>query len=999
MITVNKHQKMKNLVFVTFLSTIVFSGFAQNPAVPEAQKGSGKISGVVMDGETNKPVEFANVALIDTKTDKTIDGTMCDEKGKFNLTKIAEGTYSISITFIGYETNTIGNLVIDKKTDLNLGSLKLQTTAKVLNEVVVESQRQLIEEKVDRLVYNAENDVTTKGGDATDVLKRVPMLSVDMDGNVSMRGSANIQVLINNKPSTIMASSIADALKQIPADQIKTVEVITSPSAKYDAEGSAGIINIVTKKNTLQGLTLNIDAGAGNRGANLGLNGAYRAKKMGFTLGGFGRANYNINGRFENDQHTLQDFADPFATTTHQEAETRNKGLFGNYTLGWDYDINKNNSLVASARIGARNNTSFQDDLLTQITDENGMTSSLRNTENENFNNSVDLNLTYTHLFEKPQREFSILGNYSRNNGDNNSLNVFELENEIPTSKGFKNLNDSYNQEMTLQLDYQTPIGENQQIEFGAKDILRKVFSDFSSYSDDDGDGIYDLSSNSTLSNNLNYDQNIIAGYVSYTYTTKTAFSLKAGTRYEYTTINAYTQTEDDIDIPEYGALVPSINVSKRLKSGKTVKAAYNRRIQRPSIRFLNPNVQPVNPYDVTYGNPTLDPEYTNNFELSYSTFVKSTNISISSFWRNTNNGIQSVRTVETTPDNIQRVTTTYYNIGQEDAVGVNVFANTTFGKLMLNGGFDVYYSMLDNNLPIDANNPEDPNRQSSASNEGWVATGRMFGSYNLSKGWGLQFFGMYRGRQIQLQGSQGGMGFYSMGLRKEFNNKKGSIGAAAENFFATELKIRSNVESPLVNRENLNVMRNMGFRINISYRIGKMSVEGPRRRRSINNDDLKDGGDGGGMDMGNGAQQQGGGRGNAGGGAAMMGGAGAAAARKAPTTEAKTKPDSTVAPVDATGVWNYSMESQMGVSTGKITIKKEGDVYTGTMFSSRNNREVPFTSVTVVGNELTATYTANFGGNEVQIIISGPITGDVFDGTMNFGGQRSMPLKAERAK
>ncbi|HEU5290446.1 MAG TPA: TonB-dependent receptor, partial [Cyclobacteriaceae bacterium] len=903
--------------------------------------------------------------------------------------------------FIGYENNTIGNLVIDKKCDLILGTLKLQTTAKVLNEVVVESQRQLIEEKVDRTIYNAENDVTTKGGDATDVLKRVPMLSVDMDGNVSMRGSSNIQVLINNKPSTIMASSIADALKQIPADQIKTVEVITSPSAKYDAEGSAGIINIVTKKNTLQGLTLNIDAGAGNRGANLGLNGAYRAKKMGFSIGGFGRANYNVSGRFENDQHTLQDFADPVATTTHQEAETRNKGLFGNYTLGWDYDINKKNSLVASARFGARNHTSYQDDLLTQITDENGMTSSLRNTENENLNNSVDLNLTYTHYYDKPQREFSILGNYSRNNGNNNSLNLFESENDIATSKGFKNLNDSYNQEMTFQMDYQTPIGENQQIEFGGKDILRKVFSDFSSYSDDDGDGIYELSSNSTLSNNLNYDQNIIAGYLSYTYTTKSAFSLKAGTRYEYTTIKAYTQTDDDIDIPEYGALVPSINVSKRLKSGRTVKASYNRRIQRPSIRFLNPNVQPVNPYDVTYGNPTLDPEYTNNFELSYSTFIKATNFTVSSFWRNTNNGIQSVRTVETTPDNIQRVTTTYYNIGQEDAVGVNIFANTSIGKLMLNGGADVYYSMLDNNLPVDPNNPEDPNRQSSASNEGWVATGRMFGSYSLSKGWGIQFFGMYRGRQIQLQGSQSGMGFYNLGIRKEFNNKKGSIGAAAENFFATEMKIRSEVESPLVNRENLNVLRNMGFRINISYRIGKMSLDGPKRRKSINNDDLKDGGDGGGgMDMGAaGGGQQGGGRGNGSGGAVMLGGAGAAVSKPKPTEAKTTTPDSTATPVDATGVWNYSMETQMGATTGKITIKKEGDVYSGTIFNSRNNREVPFTSVTVVGNELTAVYTSNFGGNEVQITISGPITGDVFDGTMNFGGMRSMPLKAERAK
>ena len=986
---------MKKVVFAAFLSTMVLSGFGQNPAGPEPQKGSGKISGVIMDAETNKPVEFANVALIDTKTDKTVDGTMCDENGKFTLNKIVEGTYSITVTFIGYESSTIGNLLIDKKSDLNLGTLKLQTTAKVLNEVVVESQRQIVEEKVDRLVYNAENDATTKGGDATDVLKRVPMLSVDMDGNVSMRGSANILVLINNKPSSIMAASVADALKQIPADQIKTVEVITSPSAKYDAEGSGGIINIITKKNTLQGLTLNVDAGAGNRGANLGLNGAYRAKKMGFTLGGFGRANYNISGRFENVQQTLDSLEDLTWTTTQQEADTRSRGLFGNYTLGWDYDINKYNSIVASARIGARNNTSYQDGFTTFVFDEtNPGERTIQDVETENLNNSIDLNLTYTHTYEKPQRELSFLGNYSRNNGTNNFVTDFSELRNVPTASSTKNLNDSYNEEMTAQVDYQTPIAENQILEIGGKDIMRKAFSEFTSYGDPEGDGTYIPSGNTTLSNNLNYDQNILAGYMSYTLTTKSAISVKAGARYEYTTITAYSQTEDDIDIPEYGAFVPSVNISKRLKSGKTVKAAFNRRIQRPSLRFLNPNVQYGNQYDISYGNPNLDPEYSNNFELSYSTFVKATNINISAFWRNTNNGIQSIRSVVV--DSVRRVATTYDNIGQEDAIGVNIFANSTVGKLMLNGGVDVYYQMLDNNLPT-----SDPDFELySASNEGLVATGRVFGSYNFSKGWGLQFFGMYRGRQIQLQGTQGGMGFYGMGVRKEFANKKGSIGFAGENFFATQMKIKSNVESPLVMRENLNVIRNLGFRVNISYRIGKMSMEGPKRRRSINNDDLKDGGDGGagGMDMGAGGQQQGGGRGNNGGAPMMMGGA-AAAKPKPAETKTTTKPDSTVAPVDATGVWNYSMETQMGATTGKITIKKEGDVYSGTIFSSRNNREVPFNSVTVVGNELTAVYTANFGGNEVTITISGPITGDTFDGTMNFGGQRSMPLKAERAK
>jgi outer membrane receptor protein involved in Fe transport len=967
----------------------------------EATTVNGKIIGSVIDAENNQPVEFANIALIDPKTGKPVDGGVADGQGKFTINRVAEGTYTVSISFIGYETTTINGIIIsDKKGEVNLGIIKLGTSAKVLSEVVVETQRQLIEERVDRTIYNAENDATARGGDATDVLKRVPMLSVDMDGNVSMRGSQNITVLINNKPSTIMAANIGDALKQIPAEEIKSVEVITSPSAKYDAEGSAGIINIITKKNTIKGFTLNVNAGVGNRGSNLGLNGNFRTNKMGFSLGGFGRANYNIDGSFKSTQTTYQNFADNTPTINVQSAETLNRGLFGNYTIGWDYDIDKNNSLVASARFGARNGTSFQDNLLTVI---DGVPSSLRNTESNNINNSMDLSLTYTRLFEKPQREFSILGNYSQNNGNNDFENFIKQVDGVDDPSGIRNLNDSYNKEMTLQLDYQTPISDNQILEFGGKDIVRRVYSDFSLLTDSDGDGTYQLSTDGRLTNNLNYDQNIVAGYMSYTYTTKSAFSVKAGGRYEYTSISAY-DVEKDIEIPEYGAFVPSINVSKRLKSGKTIKASYNRRIQRPSIRFLNPNIQAANPYDVTLGNPQLDPEYSNNYELSYSTFVKSTNINIAAFWRNTNNGIQSVRNViafnNADPDTIQ---TTYRNIGQEDAVGLNLNANVTIGKLTLSGGGDFYYSMLDNNLPIDPNDPEDPNRQNSASNSGWVMSGRVFGGYNLGKGWNLQLFSFFRGRQVQLQGYQGGMGMYNLGIRKDFNDKKGSIGLGAQNFFTTEMKIKSEVNSPLASRASENILRNMGFNITFSYRLGKMSTDGGRtgRRRSVNNDDLKDGGDGGGMDGGNMMQQGGAAGGGAGGnGNQRMGGAmPQMAAGNAAKTTTPAPADTAKATVDAAGTWAYTMETPQGTQSGSFAITKDGDKYTGYATSMRNNQQIPFTSVTVSGNELTATYTVNFSGNEMQVIIKGPITGDDFDGTMSFGTFRTTPLKAKRSK
>jgi outer membrane receptor protein involved in Fe transport len=837
------------LLLVLLLNTVAL---AQYPGEPLRQvtknAGSelvnGKITGVVIDSITQAPVEFANVALVDVATDKPIDGAVCDVNGTFTINKIKEGSYAVVISFIGFENKRIPVEISEKNEDVGLGRIILAPTAEILKEVVVEGTRNLIEEKVDRTVYNAENDVTTKGGDATDVLKRVPMLSVDLDGNVTMRGSSNITVLINNKPSTIAASSVADALKMIPADQIKSVEVITSPSAKYDAEGSGGIINIITKKNTLQGVNLNVDVSAGMRGSNLGLNGGYRKKNMGFSLGGFGRTNYNVNGEFENTQTTT---IDGIETTNTQRADTRNEGLFGNYTLGWDYDLNKNNSLTASVRYGLRNNKTFQDNLITTSTDETRNTVGDINTRDESAN--VDASLNFTHTFETPQREFSILTQYSRNNRTNDFMNNSVDVNDVLSRR--KNLNQSYNQEITFQADYQTPIGKTQILEFGGKSITRKVSSDYT-YFQAIGDGDFSPSE-FQQPNVFDYDQNVTGGYLSYTLSFLKSYSIKAGGRYEYTTIDANFRNpesagEDVSDIPSYGAFVPSVNVSKKLKSGNMVKLAYNRRLQRPSIQFLNPNIQSTNNLNSTQGNPNLAPEYTDNFEISYSTYIKGSSLNFSGFVRNTDNGIQTVRDVTgVIPEDPDTIRTTYKNIGKEQAFGVNIFANVNVGnKLSLNGGMDLYYAVMKNNMP---------NTLYNASNEGWVVGYRLFGNYNLGKGWGAQFFGFYRGRQIQLQGTQGGFGIYSLGLRKEFNEKKGTIGFGAENFFTPNFRIKNENSSPILVQNSINTLHLTNFKITFSYRIGKMSFDAPKRRRSINNDDLKDGG--GGDNGGGGAPQQ----------------------------------------------------------------------------------------------------------------------------------------------
>ncbi len=834
---------MKQIITLFALMSLSFSAISQIPggfggfgAAPKketvipgtaqaASKGSAKIIGFLLDSTDSKPVEFATLALINSKTNKPVDGTVADAQGKFTLNKVAVGSYKIVVSFIGYETKTLFVSVSEKNDDQDLGVIKLLQSSKMLSEVTVEGQRALIEERVDRTVYNAEKDATNRGGDATDVLKKVPMLSVDLDGNPSLRGSTSVKVLINNKPSTIMAASIADALRQIPADMIKTVEVITSPSARYDAEGSAGIINIVTKKNTLQGLTLSFDSSAGVRGSNLSLNGNFRNKNWGMSLGGFGRSEYNVNGKFESTQITQNNGLE---TRNFQTAETRREGIFGNYQLGFDWDINKYNSITASSRFGLRNGNNWQDGL-TQI--RNGVVSSIRNTNSLDNSANVDINIDYTKTFAKAQREFSILTMYSRNNRANDFYNLImnprSTMSEIMSS--IKNENTSYNEEATFQMDYQTPILKNQMIEFGAKGITRNVTSDYQSFIAG-ADRIYREVNTAILPSNVfDYLQNIWSTYGSYTLTTKNKWSIKAGARYEYTDISASFLKKEGQNtvIPPYGVLVPSFNMSKTFKSG-TWRFSYNRRLQRPGIQNLNPNVNATNPLNISVGNPTLAPEFTNNYEVSYSKFIKQTYISTSFFVRNTTGAINQIREVRG-----DTVKTTSQNIGNEDAYGMNVNLNINLSnKLMIGGGGDLSYLVL-------ANNVLDP--LLNAKNQGLQSNFRVYGNYNIGNGWGAQIFSFYRVNQVQLQGSQGGFGIYSLSLKKDFKNKKGSIGFGAENFLTPNgFIIRSETQTPVINSKSENTLRNMNFKINFSYRIGKMSFGPTKKKKSVNNDDTK---------------------------------------------------------------------------------------------------------------------------------------------------------------
>jgi outer membrane receptor protein involved in Fe transport len=827
---------MKNTVLKFHLLYFLLIGVNHlNLAQNGQEKPEYKVSGQIIEMTSGEPVAYASVALVDLKNGQNVAGAVADFNGDFIIANFKNGEYEILVSLMGYKNFKSEQFEItENRSVMNLGIIHLQVEEFALEEVTVLGQRDLIQEKVDRTIYNAENDKTLVGGDASDVMRRVPMVSVDMDGNVSMRGSSNILVLIDGKQSAIVASNISDALKQIPAEEIKAIEVITSPSAKYDAEGTGGVINIVTKKNNLQGASLNINTTVGLRASNLGLNASLKRGKMGWTLGGFGRAGYNILGSFSNDQFLTN--ADGSIFNILQNAETRTNQLFGRYNLGWDYEINKYNFLTASVSYGIRNRNNFQDDLLTNTYLGDMLVSSeLRDVTISNLSNNIDVNFNYTKTYEKPLKEFSISSLYSVNNLTNDFINSLYNGTFEDVASRIKNNNLGRNQEFTVQLDYVTPIGEgkNQILEYGAKNILRRAESDFSYYNAEGSQGEFELVEDATFSNEFSYDQNVTAGYLSYMTNFLTDYTLKAGLRYEYTSINADFKTSDtETNIPSYGLFVPSVNLSRKMDNGNMLKAAYNRRVQRPFLNFLNPNINAANPQQIMQGNPLLDPELTDNYELSYSTYTKAMTINFTTYFRNTTGSIQPVRTVL----NDDVIFTTYENIGSEKAYGLSIFTNINLsGRFSLNGSIDGYFANLDNGL-------NDP--LYAASNSGFVLSGRARASYLLANNWQLEAFGFARGRQVQLQGSAGGLAIYNLNLNKQFNEKKGSIGFGIENFLTKEFTMRNELITPTIMQQSTVGLRNMSFRINFNYRIGKLSIDGAKKKqRGVTNDDIKSSG------------------------------------------------------------------------------------------------------------------------------------------------------------
>jgi len=817
-----------------------------------APKGNAKISGTVVDADSKSPVEFATIALINASTGKPIDGTMADEKGRFTMSKVGAGKYKLLVSFIGYQQKTLEEFTIKSDNDdLNLGTISLASNAQKLSEVVVTGEKPLVEEKIDRTVYNAEKDITNAGGNAADVLQKVPSLSLDNDGNVQLRGSSNVRVLINNKPSAIMAGSIADALKQIPADQIKSVEVITSPSAKYDAEGTAGIINIITKKDGgLQGVTGSVAVGVGSRGSNANASLNMRRGKLGIN-GTFGGNMFYNKGDMTNEiiaydnPETVFDPENPetpFDETSYsfQSGKTAPRGAFMQGQLGFEYDFNQRNSLSGGIRSnGGQFRLKNDQEVFGTLTKAEIVTQDFNNAiRNRNFRLGTDYNLDFTHYFKKQGQELALLSLYSVTNTENEMDQDQSTNGEAPFNQ-VRNINDGSNKELTFQVDYTHPFANKTMLEIGAKSIFRDVESD----------AIYGTVETPTIGTNyFFYQQDVYASYLTYGFTIKKALNVKLGSRYEFTDISSDNNSSKEGRsgyTTDYENFIPSIALSYTLNKVHTLKANYTQRIQRPSMNFLNPYRQEQTSNTVVQGNVNLDAELTNLYELGYSTYFKQTSINVTGYMRQTDNAIEPIASIETVTDsegNEKDVTVlTFNNIAKNKTYGVSLFGNTKpTNNWTIGGSSNIYY--------VDLNSLYN-------SNSGWMYNINANTSYTFPKGFTAQFNGGFNSERIQLLGRFAAFSYHQIAIKKELFDKKGGISLGLDNPFRESMKMKNDVNAPRTEanarayEQHVRINNyNRGVRVSFDYRFGKMEQQKPpKRKKTIRNDDAKQG-DGGGV-------------------------------------------------------------------------------------------------------------------------------------------------------
>ena len=819
------------------LLAVAATAHAQAPTTAPAT-GTGSVTGTVLDSLTRQPVAYATVVLLPpAPAEQPVSGAAADEQGHFSLTKLPAGSFRLRVLYVGYATRTRSVTVGTGATAV--GTIVLPTAAQALGEAVIVGQKPVVEVRSDRIVYNADQDVGNAGGTAADVLRKAPLLAVDGDGNVKMRGSGNFKVLVNNKPSPTLASNLAEALKSIPADQIKSVEIITTPPAKYDGEGTAGIINIMLKKGVDQGLNGRVGGSSGNRNSNFNSALNFRKGKVNFT------SSANAGAWYHPAQNSLTRLGYyPAGTDTlRQTSDGYEHGNWYYGTVGLDYDPAEHHSfsLAGSVQGYGGNSTSRLLNVYSGLTPDLNQVYT-RNTKSIFSGLNVEATGTYTHTYKQARKEWSVLGQYALNNGTygydfDQYQNSWEaLAQPLATYREHSRGRTPGNQ-YTLQTDFTQPFGDKRTLELGLKAIFRRTGSVAAV------DTLYpalaaDFANAPRRATDFSYAQDVQAAYAIYSFGVGKKLTASLGGRVERTSLTADFCTTQSGFGRSYVTPLPNGNAQYAFSEATSVRMAYSRRITRPFIDYLNPFVDRSNAQNISFGNPALNPELTDSYELSYNTSVKTTSLNASLSVRHTGNAIEQVRFATTAPS-IELPATVPVGEGITAQTFANVAANTFYQfnlyfsakplpKWDISGGPDVQYIV----------------RRSPALNadrRGFTAGLNLNTSYKLPKNFTIQGFVYASLPSPEIQGRGPANLYYQLGAKKTFWKDKADLALNFGSPFNNYWPYRSYVTTSTFTENSEYRSFQRSFRLAFSYRFGQ--EQQGKQRKSIQNDDVKGGG------------------------------------------------------------------------------------------------------------------------------------------------------------
>ncbi|MGG6232144.1 TonB-dependent receptor domain-containing protein [Tenacibaculum sp. SDUM215027] len=723
------------------------------------------LTGKVLETNSKQPLEYATLVLKNANTQQVIGG-VTDANGGFSI-DASSGTYDIKVEFIGFKTKSLGNHTLTE--NKSLGTILLSEDAETLEEVEIIAEKSTVEIRLDKKIYNVGKDMTVKGGNASDVLDNVPSVNVDAEGAVSLRGNENVRILIDGKPSALVGLTGTDALRNLPADAIEKVEVITSPSARYDAEGTAGILNIILRKGKITGFNGSVNLTVGNPDMlRISPNLNYRTKKLNI----FSNLAYSYRKGPGNSNSFFTNF-DKDGNITDYRDENRvfdRKSNNYNGSLGVEYYINKKSSVTGSLfyrnskdKDIATNNTTFFD------VNKNIDDREIRIEDERENGTDIQYSLNYTNNIDDKGQKLIIDLQYGESD-ESEPADIFvdgalsEINSQITTSK-----------DRLFQMDYVLPIGENSQFEAGHKVTLQDLNSDFK---------VRDAFGNPfprDLSNAIEFKQNIYAFYSQYG-SKIDKFSYLLGLRAEITDIDLTVFTTDQFKEKNYTEWFPTVNLGYEINDGENISLGYSRRLRRPRHWFLNPFESRSSATNVFRGNPDLDPTFTNSLDLGYNTRISKLNLGASLYYQYSTNIIQGVSILEeriigddTTPTNV--TVRQPVNLNDENRYGFEFTTNyNPTKKVRLSASFNYFKFNTDafTYVYTAANGDQVITPLKEVNNSSWFAR---FNS-RVTLPWKLQWQTrlMYRGPQSSAQSDREGMFMANIALSKDLFKEKASL-------------------------------------------------------------------------------------------------------------------------------------------------------------------------------------------------------------------------------